>query len=331
MGPACTLTTEVSPIKYRQLGRSGLRVSAYALGTNAFGVRADEAASIAVIHHALDHGVNLIDTANIYTETRSETIIGKALNGRRAQAIVATKCGMRTGAGPNDESSSRWHIMREIEGSLRRLQTDYIDLYQIHRFDGLTPVEETLRAFDDLIRRGSVRYIGCSNFAAWQVCKALWMSDRYGLPRYECVQPAYSPADRRIETELVPLCLDQGVGLIVYFPLAGGILTGKYKPGAQPPQGSRADKQPAFARRINEQNLVLVRDMERLAVETGTTVAQLTLAWVMNRPGITSAIVGATRVAQQEENLKSVDLELSAEVMDRINEISQPFVTLPGW
>jgi len=316
----------VRTIKYRQLGRSGLRVSAFALGTNAFGGRADEAASIAVIHHALDHGVNLIDTANIYTDTRSETIIGKALQGRRARAIVATKCGMRMGDGPNDMSSSRWHIMREIEGSLRRLQTDYVDLYQIHQFDEHTPVEETLEAFDDLIRQGKVRYIGCSNFAAWQVCKALWMSERHGLARYVSVQPEYSPADRRIEPELVPVCLDQGVGLIVYFPLAGGILTGKYKPGAQPPQGSRALTQPAFARRLNERNLALAQNMERLAAEIGVTVAQLTLAWVMNRPGITSALVGATRVAQQEENLKAVDLELRPDVVTRINELSQAFV-----
>jgi aryl-alcohol dehydrogenase-like predicted oxidoreductase len=319
---------EVRLIKYRQLGRSGLRVSAYALGTNAFGGRADEAASTAVIQHALDHGVNLIDTANIYTETRSETIIGKALKGRRAQAIVATKCGMRTGDGPNDTSSSRWHVMREVEGSLRRLQSDYIDLYQIHRFDDRTPVDETLRAFDDLIRQGKLRYIGCSNFAAWQLCKALWASDRYGLARYESVQPEYSPANRRIETELIPLCLDQGVGVIVWFPLAGGILTGKYKAGAEPPQGSRAVTQPAFARRLTETTLALARDMERLAAEVGATVAQLTLAWVMNRPGITSAIVGATRVAQQEENLKSVDLELSAEVSGRVDAISQPFINI---
>jgi len=316
---------EVRLIKYRQLGRAGLRVSVYALGTNAFGGRAEETASMAVIHHALDHGVNLIDTSNSYANTRSETIIGKALKNRRGEAIIASKCGWKIGDGPNDEGASRWHVMREVEGSLRRLQTDYIDLYQIHRFDPHTPPEETLRALDDLIHQGKVRYIGCSNFAAWQVCEALWASDRCGLARYESVQPEYSPANRRIEAELVPLCLDQRLGLLVYFPLAGGVLTGKYKAGSPPPQGSRAQTQPSFGR-MTERNLTLAQNMERVAAEVGATVAQLTLAWVMNRPGITSALVGATRVSQQEENLKSVDLELTPEVVNRINELSQDFV-----
>jgi len=239
---------------------------------------------------------------------------------------VATKCGWKIGDGPNDDGASRWHIMREVEGSLRRLQTEYIDLYQIHRFDPRTPVQETLRALDDLIRQGKVRYVGCSNFSAWQVCEALWAGDRYGLARYESVQPEYSPANRRIETELVPLCLDQEIGLLVYFPLAGGILTGKYKSGSPPPQGSRAHTQPAFGARMNEHNLALARSIESLAAEVGITVAQLTLAWVMNRPGITSALVGATRVAQQEENLKAVDLDLDPHVVDRVNELSQDFV-----
>jgi len=317
----------VSPIKYRQLGRSGLRVSVYGLGCNSFGGRADEAASAAVIHHALDHGVNLLDTANVYTESRSETIIGKALKDRRGEAIIATKCAGKVGDGPNDKGTSRWHILREVERSLRRLQTDYIDLYQMHTFDPLTPMDETLRALDDLVRQGKVRYIGCSNFTAWQLCKALWTSDRHNFVRYDSVQPAYSPADRRIEPELVPACLDQGVGLLVYFPLAGGILTGKYTPGAEPPQGSRALTQPQFKARLNERNLALAGAMQRLADEAGVTIAQLTLAWVIARPGITSALVGATRVAQQEENLKAVDVALAPEIAKRIDELSHEFVT----
>lgn len=315
-------------MRYRQLGRSGLRVSAYALGTNAFGGRADEEASTAIIHHALDHGVTLIDTANIYTGGQSERIIGQAIRGRRAEVILATKCGMRVGDGSNDETSSRWHIMREVERSLGRLGTDYIDLYQIHRFDATTPLEETLRALDDLVRQGKVRYVGCSNYAAWQLCKALWLSDRHGFVRFDSVQPEYSPADRRIESELVPLCLDQGVGILAYFPLAGGLLTGKYRPGSRPPQGSRAVTQPRFAARLTDRNLALAQEMERVAAEVGATVAQVTLAWVMNRPGITSALVGATRVAQQEENLRAVELQLPPEVMDRITELSRDFVCL---
>jgi len=311
---------------YRTLGRSGLNVSAYALGTNAFGGRADEETSIAIIHHALDHGVNLIDTANIYTNSNSERIIGKALRGRRDQAVVATKCALKVGDGPNDEGASRTHIMREIDRSLARLATDYVDLYQIHTWDEHTPLEETLRALDDLVRTGKVRYVGCSNYAAWQVTRGLWVSDRRRFVRYESVQPAYSPADRRIEAELVPCCLAEGLGLLVYFPLAGGVLTGKYKPSTPPPQGSRALTQPPFAKRLTEQNLRLAQDMTGLASEIGCTISQLTLAWVMSRPGVTSALVGATKVAQQEENLKAVDLKVPPQILDRVTELSAAFV-----
>jgi 1-deoxyxylulose-5-phosphate synthase len=318
--------TEVSAMLYRPLGRSGLHVSAYALGTNAFGGRADEDTSIAIVHHAIDHGVNLIDTANVYTDTNSERIIGKAIRDRREQVVLATKCALKVGDGPNDEGASRWHIMREIERSLARLGTDHIDLYQIHTWDAGTPLEETLRALDDLVGAGKVRYVGCSNYAAWQACRALWTSDRHGFVRYESVQPAYSPADRRIETELVPFCLAQGIGILAYFPLAGGVLTGKYKPGSPPPQGSRALTQPRFAKQLTEQNLRLAQDMAGLASEIGCTVSQLTLTWVMRRHGITSALVGATKVAQQEENLKSVDLAVSQEILDRVTELSAAFV-----
>lgn len=313
-------------MQYRYLGRTGLRVSVYGLGTNAFGGRADEAASIRIIHHALDHGVNLIDTANIYTGGESERIIGKAVRDRRHDVILATKCGMRTGDGPNDRGASRWHIMRELEGSLRRLGTDYVDLYQIHEFDPDTPLEETLRTLDDLVRQGKVRYVGCSNYAAWQLCKALWVSDRLRLVRYQSVQPPYSPADRRIERELVPLCLDQGVGILTYLPLAGGILTGKYRPGQAPPPGSRAVTQPRFAERLNDRNLRLAEAMGEVARGIGVTVAQLALAWAMHRPGITSVLVGATRVEQQEENLRAVDLTLDPAVIERVNELSAEFV-----
>ncbi|HEV2357466.1 MAG TPA: aldo/keto reductase [bacterium] len=312
---------------YRSLGRSGLNVSAYALGTNAFGGRADEETSIAIIHHAIDHGVNLIDTANVYTGSHSERIIGRALQDRRDRVVLATKCAMKVGDGPNDEGASRGHVLREVERSLARLRTDFIDLYQIHTWDPRTPLEETLRTLDDLVRAGKVRYIGCSNYAAWQVSRALGTSDRRGFVRYESVQPEYSPADRRIEAELVPCCLAEGVGVLAYFPLAGGVLTGKYTPGSPPPQGSRALTQPQFARRLSERNLRLAQDMAGLASEVGCTLSQLTLAWVMRRPGITSALVGATKVAQQEENLKAVDLAVPPEILDRVTELSTAFVT----
>jgi 1-deoxyxylulose-5-phosphate synthase len=272
--------------------------------------------------------VNLLDTANIYTGGNSERIIGNALRGRRGNAVLATKCGMPVGVGPNDEGSSRWHIMREVERSLHRLGTDYIDLYQIHQSDPRTPGEETLRALDDLVHQGKVRYIGCSNYAAWQLCQALWASDRCGLARFESTQPEYSPANRRIEAELVPLCLDEGVGILAYFPLADGLLTGKYRAGSPPPAGSRAATEPRYADRLTDRNLKLVQEMERVAAENGTTIVQITLAWVMNRPGITSALVGATRVTQQEENLAAVDLTLDSDVMDRITDLSAEFISV---
>jgi len=301
-------------------------VSVYGLGANPFGSRADEDTSIRIIHHALDHGVNLIDTANSYTDGHSERIIGKALQGRREQAVLATKCGWPLGEGPNEGGSSRGHIMREIDRSLRRLETDYVDLYQIHQFDPETPLDETLRALDDLVRGGKVRYIGCSNYAAWQLCKALWMSDRYGVARFDSAQPRYSPADRRIETELVPACLDQGVGLLVYFPLDGGILTGKYQLGAPPPPTSRAVTQPRFAQNVTDQKLRLAEDMARIAAEANVTLAQLTLAWVMHRPGVTSALIGVTRIAQQEENLRAVEITLDVATVERVTELSREFV-----
>lgn len=307
---------------YRQLGRTGLKVSAYALGTNSFGGRADEAVSAAIIRHALDHGVNLIDTANLYTEGRSETIIGKAVRGRRHEVVLATKCGLPVGGGPNDRGASRAHILRELEGSLRRLDTDYVDLYQIHTWDGETPLEETLRTLDDLVTQGKVRYVGCSNYAAWQLAKALWTSDRHGWVRYESVQPEYSVADRRIEDELLPLCRDQTVGVLAYFPLAGGILTGKYRPGAPPPPGSRAVTQPRWGdRALNERNLGLAEAFARLAAEAGVAPAQLALAWLMARPGVTAAIVGATRVEQQAENLKAVGLDLDPDLSIRVDAL----------
>ncbi|MBM3450246.1 MAG: aldo/keto reductase [Armatimonadetes bacterium] len=314
---------------YRQLGRTGLRVSAYGLGTNAFGVRADEATSIAVIHHAIDNGVTLIDTANVYTGTKSETIIGKALKDRRDKVVLATKVGWTISDAPNDGGSSRAHIFREVEGSLRRLQTDWIDLYQIHKWDGTTPLEETLRALDDLVRMGKVRYVGCSNYTGWQLLKSLWISDRHNLVRFDSVQPPYSPANRAIETELLPACIDQGVGTLVYFPLAGGILTGKYA-GGKIPEGSRASTQPMFTRMLNDRGLALANEMEALASEAGVPIAQLSLAWVMAQPGVTVALVGATKVDQQAHNLKSVEVKLTPELNEKISKLTTEFIAAPA-
>ena len=308
------------------MGRTGVKVSALGLGTNSFGGRADRATSVAILHRAIDAGITLIDTANIYTATVSETIIGEGLKGRRHQVVLATKAGMKTGEGPNDGGASRHHLTRELEGSLRRLQTEHIDLYQIHTWDPATPPEETLRTLDDMVRSGKVRYVGASNYDAWQLAKSLWASDRRGLVRFETVQPSYSLADRAVERELVPLCQDQGIGLIAYFPLGGGILTGKYRRGQDPPRGSRAVTQPQFATRLSDQSLRLAEEVAALASEAHCTPAQLALAWLIRRPAVCSAIAGATSVAQIEENLGALEVKLSDEVLSRLDEISRPFV-----
>jgi aryl-alcohol dehydrogenase-like predicted oxidoreductase len=313
-------------MKHLPMGRTGVKVSAIGLGTNAFGGRAERATSIAILHRAIDSGINLIDTANIYTQTASETIIGEGLKGRRQQVVLATKGGMKTGEGPNDGGSSRFHLLRELEGSLRRLQSDYVDLYQIHTWDAETPVEDTLRTLDDMVRSGKVRYIGASNYAAWQLAKALWASDRRGFVRFETIQPDYSLAQRGVERELVPLCRDQEIGLIAYFPLAGGILTGKYRRGQEPPKGSRALTQPQFAKSISDQTLRLAEDVAAIASELHCAPSQLALAWLIRQPAVCSAIAGATSVTQLDENLGALEVTLSDETLSRLDEITRPFV-----
>lgn len=311
-------------MEYRQLGRSGLRVSALGLGTNSLGSRADRAESIRIVHQALDQGINFIDTANNYSNTLSESIIGDAIRDRRQEVVLATKAGLVRGKGVNERGSSRYHIQREVEDSLQRLKTDRIDLYQIHSFDPGTPLEETLRALDDLVRAGKVLYIGASNYAAWELMKALGISDRAGLSRYVSIQPCYSLADRTIERELVPLCLDQGVGIIPYFPLAGGLLTGKYAQGRIPP-GSRLEKNPDFSNRFDQDRLQLGDQVASLARQLGTTAGALSLAWLMLNPVVSTIIVGATRAEQVMENLACLPLKLDASTIAELDRISAPF------
>ncbi|MEC0177539.1 aldo/keto reductase [Paenibacillus favisporus] len=312
-------------MKYRYLGHTGLEVSVLGLGTNAFGKRADQDTSIRIIHHALDRGVNFIDTANIYAGTESERIIGLALEGRRQEAVLATKAGLVMGQGPNGRGSSRYHLMQELENSLRRLRTDYVDLYQIHTFDPHTPLEETLRTLDDMVRSGKVRYIGASNYAAWELMKAIGISEAKGLNRFVSTQVSYSLADRTPERELVPMCLDQGVGIIPYFPLAGGILTGKYSLDNRAPEQSRADTDPNFSRFVIDRNIRLGQEVGRLAADLELAPSSLSLAWLMGRPAISTVIVGATRTSQLEDNLRSVEMTLSAETIQELDRISEPF------
>ncbi|MFD0588935.1 aldo/keto reductase [Paenibacillus sp. GCM10027627] len=310
---------------YRRLGGSGLKVSVLGLGTNAFGKRSDEQASIRIIHSALDAGVNFLDTANIYAGTESERIIGEALAGRRHEAVLTTKAGLPRGTGVYERGSSRRHLMAELEGSLRRLKTDYVDLFQIHTFDPETPLEETLRTLDDMVRSGKVRYIGASNYYAWELMKAIGISDQLGLNRYISMQTSYSLADRTPERELIPMCLDQGIGIIPYFPLAGGILTGKYSTPTDQPEGSRAETDPSFNRFLDERTISLSKQVNDLATELGCTASVLSLAWLLAQPAVSTVIAGATRAEQLESNLAALELKLDANTLAKLDEISAPF------
>ena len=312
-------------MRYVKLGNSGLDVSVLGLGTNSFGKRADQETSTRIIHSALDHGINFLDTANIYAGTESERIIGEALLGQRHEVVLATKAGLVRGDGPNEKGSSRFHLQRELEGSLKRLKTDYVDLYQIHTFDPNTPLEETLRTLDDMVSSGKVRYIGASNYAAWELMKAAGVSERKGYVSYISTQTSYSLADRTPEQELVPFCLDQGVGIIPYFPLAGGILSGKYSSSGDAPSTSRAVTDPNFRRFFSEETLQLGQQVSQLAAEHGYTPSALSLAWLMGRPGVSTVIGGATRTEQLEDNLKSLDIRFNQELQERLETISDPF------
>ncbi|MGY5341840.1 aldo/keto reductase [Paenibacillus glucanolyticus] len=313
-------------MNYCRLGSSGLKVSKLGLGTNAFGKRADQETSTRIIDHALDHGINFIDTANIYAGSESERIIGQALSGKRHNVVLATKAGLVNGQGPNERGSSRYHLLQELENSLKRLKTDYVDLYQIHTFDPHTPLEETLRTLDDLMSSGKVRYIGASNYAAWEIMKALGISELKGYALYVSTQTSYSLADRTPELELVPLCLDQGVGIIPYFPLAGGILTGKYSQGSSTPSGSRAETDPNFNRFLEDHNLKLGQQVSQLAAEHGHSPSALSLAWLMNRPAVSTVIVGATKTEQLDDNLKSLEIEIDETLGSSLDEVSNGFV-----
>ena len=317
-------------MEYRNLGRTGLKVSVLCLGTMQFGWTADEAASFSVLDAFVDAGGNFIDTANIYSRWadnsyagKSEEIIGRWLKqrGRREDLVIATKVRGQMGPGPNDEGLSRKHIMRAVEDSLRRLQTDYIDLYQAHWYDSNTPLEETLRAFDDLIAQGKVRYIGASNYPAWLLTKALWVSDKHGYARYDSLQPHYNLVHRaEFERELMHLCQDQGLGVIPYSPLAGGFLTGKYCRDQPVPPSARAD----WVKRhyFSDRGFTILETAEAIARERGRSVAQIALAWLLANPVVTSPIIGANSVQQLQELLPAVEVKLTAEEMARLNEVS---------
>jgi len=273
-----------------------------------------ETEAINIIEKALSAGVNFLDTADVYAEGRSEEIVGKALKGKRHSVVLATKVASRTGPGANDIGLSRKHIMKGIEDSLRRLETDYIDLYYVHSPDYDTHIEETLRTLDDLVHQGKVRYIGCSNFRAWQLCKALWVSDLHNLARFDCIQPPYNLLTRDIEYELLPLCASEGVGVCVYNPLAAGLLTGKHDPNKPPAEGTRfALAQGYYQRYWSDINFEAVASLGKIAREHSRSLPQFALAWILSNETITSAICGASSVKQLEENLGATEVRLSEE------------------
>ena len=308
-------------MNYRRLGRTGLKVSTICLGTMQFGWTAEEAASHEIMSRAVDAGVNFIDTADIYSRWAegnpggvSETIIGNWLQQsgvRRSDIVLATKVRGPMGDGPNDQGLSRTHIIDSIEASLRRLQTDTIDLYQMHWPDEETPLDETLRALDDAVRAGKIRYIGCSNYPAWLLAKSLWVSDVRHLVRFDSVQPHYSYVHRaEFERELQPLCLDQGIGVIPYSPLAGGFLTGKYRRDKPLPASARASRN--RDRYMNEQGFAAVDKLEEIGRHHDATIPQTAIAWVLANPAVTSAIIGANTIAQLEDTMRGAEVELSA-------------------
>lgn len=316
----------------RRLGRTGLKVSEICLGTMTFGHQCDEPASFAIMNKAADHGVYFIDTADVYpvpptpeTAGRTESIVGRWLKGQRHKFVVATKCRMRVGHGPNDEGLSRRHIFDAVDDSLRRLQTDYIDLYQPHSPDPETPLEETLRALDDVVRSGKVRYLGCSNFPAWQVALALGVSGKHDWARFDSVQPRYNLLYRDIEAELLPLCRDQGLGVMAYNPLAGGFLTGRYHaPDAAPPAGTRfslgGPTGALYRERYWQQaQFEAVKELQEALKPRGRSLTQVAVAWVLAQPGITSAIVGASRAEQLDESLAAINVKLEADEMEACN------------
>ena len=325
-------------MEYRTLGRTGIRVSTLCLGTWNFGEPTPKAEAIRMLHKTLDAGINMVDTANEYANGESERIVGKALAGtRRKKVVLASKVHYPMSADPNDRGNSRRHILDAVEQSLRRLNTEWIDLYQIHRpvFD--IPQDETLRALDDLVRQGKVRYIGCSTFPAWMVMEALAISERFGLARYVTEQPPYNLLDRRIENELVPLALRYNVGLLPWSPLASGVLAGRYDKDLIP-DGSRAARLGDYAaERVNRAGVDAARKVAAVARERGLTASQLALTWVKDQPGVTAAIIGPRTEAHLDDALPVLEMKLDASAAAALDEVVAPgsavsdFHNTSGW
>ncbi len=342
-------------MEYRKVGRTGLKVSTFCLGTMMFGKAADEQESLRIIHKAIDAGVTFIDTADMYQNGVTEQILAKAIKGTRNSLVIASKAGHIRGLdkkygeqkisgpidlarprpfhpwpagmniGPNDMGLSRKHMMQAVEAILSRLETDYLDIYYAHMPDYDTPLDETLRAMDDLVRQGKVRYLGCSNFRAYQLCKALWISDKQSLARWDIIQPPFNLLARDIEYELLPLCIEEGIGVAVFSPLAAGFLSGKYEKGKPPIEGRRfAMGKVGF--RYNQAywtdiDFDAVEQLKKIAGDHGKTLSQLALAWVLNKKGITSIVCGTTSMEQLEQNLSAVELKVSQDELDACDAV----------
>ncbi|MGC5013857.1 aldo/keto reductase family protein [Streptosporangium sp. DT93] len=318
-------------MEFRHLGRSGLMVSEISYGNwITHGSQVEEDAAKQCVQAALDEGITTFDTADVYAGTKAEEVLGRALQGVRRESLeIFTKVYWPTGKGPNDRGLSRKHITESLHGSLRRLQTDYVDLYQAHRFDYETPLEETLKTFDDLVRQGKVLYVGVSEWTAEQIGRALKIADEMGLDRLVSNQPQYSMLWRVIEAEVVPLSEKEGVGQVVFSPIAQGVLTGKYLPGQPPPEGSRATDPSGgtfISRVLTDDVLTRVQDLQPIAADLGLSMAQLAVAWVLQNPNVSSAIVGASRPGQVRDNVKASGVKLDAEVLKKIDDVLGPVV-----
>lgn len=320
-------------MEFRKLGRTGLKVSEICLGTALFGAPTDEDEAHRMLDLFLDRGGNFVDTADVYSAWdddswagRSEEMIGTwlAASGKRHEIVLATKARSAMSDLPNDQGLSRRHLMDAVEASLRRLQTDFIDLYQTHSMDTDTPIEETMRALDDLVRQGKVRYVGCSNYSAWRLCQALWASDRADVVRYECLQPVYNLLQREgFERDTADLIREKGLAVIPYSPQAAGFLTGKYKAGQEPPPNTRAASNDRMRRHFTDANFELVKEMERIGQGHGKTVGHVALAWHLSNPLITAPILGARNAAQLEESLGAAGFRLQEEEMSRLNALTE--------
>ncbi|WP_157244416.1 aldo/keto reductase family protein [Nonomuraea typhae] len=318
-------------MEFRHLGRSGLLVSEISYGNwITHGSQVEEDAAKQCVQAALDEGITTFDTADVYAGTKAEEVLGRALKGVRRESLeIFTKVYWPTGPGRNDRGLSRKHVTESIHGSLRRLQTDYVDLYQAHRFDYETPLEETLKTFDDLVRQGKVLYVGVSEWTAGQIAQALKIADEMGFDRIVSNQPQYSMLWRVIEGEVVPLSEKEGISQIVWSPIAQGVLTGKYQPGQPPPAGSRATSEAGagfVSRFLEDEVLTRVQDLKPIAADHGLTMAQLAVAWVLQNPNVASAIVGATRPEQVRDNVKAAGVKLDADVLSRIDDVLGPIV-----